>query len=106
MAPRAGGLRFTRDARMFKNLLRSSLAARPERMPTDTTFSLLDRSDRIVATGGNGDRFALDNRAPGALSDIVLGHSLFASIEGEEVRSLLQALIGSIRTTGRPARKM
>jgi hypothetical protein len=56
--------------------------------------------------GGGWDRFALDNGATGALSENVLGQSLFASIEGEEVRALLRALIERVRTSGRPAKKM
>ncbi len=62
----------------------------------------LDADDRVVAVGGEWDRFALENGAPGASAAAVVGRSLWDFVAGLETAHLLRRIIYSARISGRP----
>jgi hypothetical protein len=74
--------------------------ARMETGNTPVTYDLDDR-DRILATGGEWDRFAIANAAPELATRSVIGHPLWRFVEGEEVRHLLRLLLDQVRERNR-----
>jgi hypothetical protein len=72
--------------------------------PTLRVLYQLDASDRIRATGGDWDRFALANGAADLGADAVLRHPLWKFVAGEEVRELLRMIFARARFTGRAIR--
>ncbi len=54
---------------------------------------LLDDQERIVEVGGDFDQFARDNQGPANLAQEVVGHSLWAFVQGRELRHLLRLLL-------------
>jgi hypothetical protein len=60
----------------------------------------INRDDRIVATGGNWDRFASENGGPAGVT--VIGASLWSFVSDSPVRSLWQGLIQRSRTSLTP----
>jgi hypothetical protein len=62
----------------------------------------LDASDRLVAVGGEWDRFALENGAPAAAAAGVVGRPLWDFVAGFETVHLLRRIVHSARVAGRP----
>ena len=61
------------------------------------SWYVLDKADQIIAIDGDWDRFALKNGGPKAISERILGHTLWSYISGFETRSLLNAIFFTCR---------
>lgn len=58
--------------------------------------------DTISAIRGDWDAFASANGSPDLTVDAVLGRSLWAFVEGDDVRALYRMLVEHVRATGKP----
>lgn len=64
------------------------------------TYYIIDKRNTVVETGGDWDRFALQNGGEKAMGENVLGQSLWDFVQGDSVRSYLNALFFSSRLRG------
>ena len=62
----------------------------------------LDAEDRVVGVSPGWDEFALDNDAPGATADNVVGRSFFDQVSGAETRQLLRTIFDRVRKANGP----
>jgi hypothetical protein len=65
-----------------------------------TIFYDLDEKNRIAATGGDWNRFALENGAPELAESSLTGQPIWRYVEGDEVRFLFQVLLDRARQRG------
>lgn len=65
------------------------------------TYYILNANNIILETGGDWDRFASENDGAAAMGDQVRGHSLWRFVQGDGVRSYLNAVLFSCRSQGR-----
>ena len=68
----------------------------------DTWWYELDAEDRVVDVGPGWDDFALDNQAPTATRDRVVGRPFYSHVEGSETRSLLKMVFDRTRALKKP----
>lgn len=64
------------------------------------TYYIIDKQNTVVETGGDWDRFAMQNGGETAIGENVLGQSLWDFVTGDSLRRYLNALFFSSRLRG------